>query len=168
MPEGMDSSEAQRPAAVPPHLVALAQAGCGIAIASSTAELRPLLGMGVACRVRNGVFRILVDRGLNAALLTALAAGRPVAVTITATRDHTSFQIKADGARICPACSDDMPEVDRQHALLAEGLTLLGFTPAQSTGYSVCDPGNLVAVELVPGRIFSQTPGPGAGREIDR
>lgn len=114
------------------------------------------------------MFRFLVDRCVNAEVIEALASGGPVAVTLTVTRDHTSFQIKASKAHTGPRCNDDLPEVDRQQALFRDGLSELGYSEAQGVGYSVYETANLVAVEFAPEQVFSQTPGPGAGQEITK
>lgn len=136
-------------------------------MASRGPDGAPVLGLGVACRLRpGGVFRLLVDRCVNAEVVAAFASGGPIAVTLTATRDHTSFQVKASAARMGAMCNDDLPEIDRQQALFRDGLTELGYSPAQGAGYSVYETANLVSVEFVPEQVFSQTPGPGAGQEI--
>jgi len=172
MADGQISKPGHPAAPVPalaPAIVALAQSGCGIALASCGPDGAPVLGLGVACRVRpGGVFRILVDQCCNADVIAALAAGRPLAVTLTATRDHTSFQVKAPEARIGTMCSDDLPEIDRQQGLFKDGLVELGYSEAQGAGYSVYETANLVSVEFVPQHVFIQTPGPGAGQEITR
>lgn len=152
-----------------PELVALAQGGSGVAIAAGDPDGLPIVGLGVGCRVGPGdVFRILLGQRANLALLSAIEAGRPVAVTFTATRDHTSFQIKASRARLCAACSDDLPEMDRQNALFQDGLVEIGYSRTQAAGYTVFDPVDLVALELAPEHVFTQTPGPGAGAEMVR
>ena len=128
-----------------------------------------ILGLGVGCRISAaGVFRILLGETANPALLSALADGRPVAVTFTATRNHDSFQVKAALAEIRPASPDDLPEMDRQNALFRDGLVEIGYSPVQAVGYCVWQSDDLVAIELVPERVFTQSPGPGAGTEIAR
>ncbi|RYH06153.1 hypothetical protein [Tropicimonas sp. IMCC6043] len=157
------------PVAMSPDLIALAQGGSGVAVASSDNRGAPILGLAVGCRVKpDGSLRVLLGRRPNEALIAALERDRAVAVTVTATRDHTSFQVKASRARLCAACSDDLPEMDRQISLFRDGLVEIGYSPRQAAGYSVYDPDDLVAVELVPERVFTQTPGPGAGTELPR
>lgn len=152
---------------LPPDLRALAQSGCGVAVASCGAGGTPLIGLGAGCRIgAEGRVRLLMPRGPNRALLAALEAGAPVAVTFTATRDHSSFQIKARAARLCPACSDDLPEMDRQMVLFQDGLVEIGYSRLQATGYCTHQKDDLVAIELSPERVFTQTPGPGAGTEL--
>ncbi len=152
-----------------PDLIALAQGGSGVALASCDDRGNPILGFGVGCRVRpDGTLRVLLGKTPNEAILVALERERGLAVTVTATRDHTSFQVKASRARIGPACSDDLPELDRQISLFRDGLVEIGYTPRQAAGYLAYDPEDLVAVELLPERVFTQTPGPGAGTELTR
>lgn len=157
------------PATVPADLIALAQSGVGIAVASCDANGRPVLGLGVGCRI-NGqrLFRILLDRRANTQLIEAILGGSAVAATMTSARDHTSFQVKAPQARIAYARPDDLPELDRQQALLCEGLVELGYTAEQAASYAPYADADLVAVEFVPAKVFIQTPGPGAGKEIER
>lgn len=152
-----------------PQLVALAQGGSGVAIASSGADGAPIVGLGVGCRLGpDGHFRVLLGRRGNASLLSAIEQGRPVAVTFTATRDHTSFQVKASRARLSESCSDDLPEMGRQNALFQDGLVEIGYSRTQAAGYCAYDPADLVAMEVAPERVFTQTPGPGAGTELVR
>jgi hypothetical protein len=40
------------------------------------------------------------------------------------------------------------------------------FDPLLSAAYVAYEPGEVVALELKPDRIFIQTPGPGAGSEL--
>ncbi|MBF9034777.1 hypothetical protein HKCCE2091_11050 [Rhodobacterales bacterium HKCCE2091] len=149
--------------------MAFVQSGCGVGLASAATDGTAVVGVGLGCRVRpGGVFRILVVRAPNSAFLDAVRRGAPVAVTFTATRNHESYQVKADRAELCDAASDDQPEIDRQQLLFRDGMVEIGYSPAQAEGYAPCDPNDLVAVEFVPARVFTQTPGPGAGAEVTR
>lgn len=164
---------AQKPAQggglLTPDLVALAQSGVNVALAGCRADGRPVLGMGVGCRVRpDGTLRILLARAANAELLATLAAGGPIAATFTGAPDHRAFQVKAAGATAMAAHSDDLPEIDRQCALLADGLVEIGFSRELAEGYVAHDPDDIVALEFRPEKVFTQTPGPGAGAELSR
>ena len=152
-----------------PDLVALAQSGASVSLASLTAEGRPLVAMGCACRVRaDGFMRILLSQPANLDFLDAVEAGRPVAATFTRAQDHRAFQVKAASAKLRSACSDDLPEIDRQTTLLRDGLIEIGFSSDLAAGFVGFDPDNLMALELMPERVFTQTPGPGAGAELVR
>ena len=164
---------AQKPAPggglLTPDLVALAQSGVSVMLAGCASDGRPLVGLGVGCRVRpDGALRVLLARAPNVDLLAAIAQGGPVAVTFTGAPDHRAFQVKAASATIREAPSDDLPEIGRQCAVLADGLVEIGFSRELADGYVAYDPDDLVAVEFSPERVFTQTPGPGAGAELTR
>jgi hypothetical protein len=150
-------------------LVAFAQSGVGVALAAQDQNGRPVVGLGVGCRVHaDGTLRVLLSQVANVALLDAVSAGSALAATFTAASDHRAIQVKAARAEIRPACSDDVPEVDRQSAVLRDELIELGFPPDLARGYVAHDPGQLIAIEFIPDRVFTQTPGPGAGAELTR
>lgn len=152
-----------------PDLIALAQSGASVTLAAPGMKGRPAVGIGVGCRIApDGTMRVLLSGVSNAALLESVAAGLGLAVTFTTARDHRAFQVKAQQAAILPASSDDFPEMDRQTAVFQEELIELGFPPDLARGYAVFDPEQLVAIELRPDRVFTQTPGPGAGAELHR
>ncbi|MBD3765661.1 MAG: hypothetical protein IE927_13300 [Rhodobacterales bacterium] len=127
-----------------PDLVALAQSGVGITLAGRLADGRPVAGLGLGCRV------------LPCGTLRVPASG-PAIAALVATR-----------AAVRPALSDDLPEVDRQCAVLADGLVEIGFSRDLARGYVAHDPASLIALEFRPERVFTQTPGPGAGAELTR
>lgn len=150
-----------------PNLIALAQSGVSVSLATSRANSRPLVGMGIGCRVRpDGCLRIVLSANANVELLDAMRQGRAVAVTFSAAPDHRAFQVKASQAKVCAIHDDDRPEIDRQCALFRDGLVEIGFPFELATGIVSYDTNNLAAIELNPERIFTQTPGPGAGAEL--
>jgi hypothetical protein len=148
-------------------LIALAQSGVSVSLASSRANGRPIVGMGIGCRVRpDGTLRIILSPNANADFLDAVAKGRAVAVTFSAAPDHRAFQVKASQAKVCAIHDDDRPEMDRQCALFRDGLVTIGFPMELANGIVDYDTDNLAAIELKPERVFTQTPGPGAGAEL--
>ncbi|MCX7888291.1 MAG: hypothetical protein N2422_01005 [Rhodobacteraceae bacterium] len=152
-----------------PDLVAFAQRGVSVIMAAPGANGRPAPGIAVGCRIaQDGSMRILLGRAGNVALLEAVGAGAGLAVTFTAAPDHRSFQVKTSHAEIRPATSDDLPEMDRQTACFMDDLLELGFPPELARGYVAFDPADLIAIEFLPDRVFTQTPGPGAGAELKR
>lgn len=156
-----------RAVSLTPELAALAQNGAGISMASCAPDGAPIVGLGLGCRLAaDGTLRILFSRPANLRLVEAIRRGAPVAVTFTATQSHSSFQVKASGARFRANCPDDRPEIERQALLLREGLVEIGFSPRQAAGYTTFDPDDLAAIEFYPERLYSQTPGPGAGAEL--
>ncbi len=154
---------------LPVHLVAFVQAGVAPILGVRGMNGRPLVGSGVACRVREmSLVRLFADCARNAMLLEAIEAGSAVAATFSRARDHRSIQLKASSARLREPEAEDLPEIARQCAALADELINLGYTRAQALAYTAFDPDGLAVVEFRPKRIFTQTPGPGAGAELLR
>ncbi|TPE48284.1 hypothetical protein [Amaricoccus solimangrovi] len=169
MPEKPEPAPPAAEPALPPEVVALAQNGAAISMAARDADGRPVVGLGVGCRLRpDGRMRILLSEPANLRLLAAIEAGSALAVTFVSTRAFGAFQVKAGSAARCPASPDDLPELDRQVALASDGLVEIGFNRTQAAGYTAFVAGELTAIELRPERVFLQTPGPGAGTEIAR
>lgn len=165
--EGQRPSRGEQP--LTPDLIAFAQSGVSVTLAAPGLNGWPAAGIGVGCRVApDGTMRVLLSAVENAALLQAIRAGAALAVTFTTAPDHRAFQVKAPGATILPACSDDLPEMDRQIAVFIDELVELGFPPDLARGYAAFDPAQMIAVEFRPDRVFTQTPGPGAGAELKR
>lgn len=152
-----------------PDLVALAQSGVAIGVACRMADGRPIVGTGIGCRIDpDGTMRILLGRTANAGLVAALAQGSGIAATFTGAPDHRAFQVKAGQVELREALPEDLAEVDRQCAVLADGLVEIGFSRELASGYVAHDPDDLTVLAFRPERIFTQTPGPGAGAELRR
>lgn len=161
--------EADHSSLLPPHLVAFLQAGVSVTLGARTAAGRPVIGIGVACRVRGTEeLSVLVPRETNRPLLEAVAAGSALAATFSSARDHRSIQIKTSVAQIEDIDSGDPSEAARQSALLADNLMELGYSRLQAEAYAFCGAADLVALDFRPERVFTQTPGPGAGAELRR
>jgi hypothetical protein len=159
---------APAPGTLPPHLRAFLQSGAQPVFATRDPQGRPLVGSGTAMRVDpDGTVRLLAPRLGNGPLLEALAQGAAIAVTTSRPRDHCSIQIKARSARVAPARPDDATEAARQVGLLCDALEGLGYSSAQARCMSAYDPGDLVSVEFRPEHVFTQTPGPGAGTQLN-
>ncbi|MBD1549268.1 hypothetical protein [Roseibium aggregatum] len=148
-------------------LVALAQGGVSVILASCGAEGKPIAGIGVGARVDEaGTIRVFLTRQANLPLLKALEDGRAIAVTFSRARDHVSFQVKANGASILQACPDDTPEIARQSAVFRDELIGINLPKHVAEGFTTYDPGDLLAIEFTPEAAFVQTPGPGAGSPL--
>ena len=159
--------EAGRASLLPAHLVAFLQGGVATTLGARGANGRPVLGTGVACRVEAMTeVRVLLGRGANAAFIAAIEGGSAVAATFSRAHDHRSIQLKAVRARISETAPDDLIEAERQCALLADELVELGYTRPQAEAYAHCGTSDLVSLAFRPDRVFTQTPGPGAGAEL--
>lgn len=154
---------------LPPHLVAYLQGGVSVTLGARRSDGRPIIGAGVACRVRDMTeVRVLLSNRANARLIEAVMNGSALAATFSRARDHRSIQLKTSGARVCEAAADDPCEVSRQTGLLADELVELGYTRLQAEAYAFCNATDLKSLEFRPERVFTQTPGPGAGAELPR
>jgi hypothetical protein len=109
---------------------------------------------------------VLLRKPANIALMNVVAQGGPIAVSASRPQDHRTIQIKAPAARIAAVRPDDLPEIARQTAGMRDQLIGCAFDPVLSAAYVAYEPGEVVALELKPNRIFVQTPGPGAGSEL--
>ncbi|AZQ68366.1 hypothetical protein EF888_15265 [Silicimonas algicola] len=154
---------------LPAHLVAFLQCGVSITLGARGRNGRPVVGAGVACRVSGMAnVRVFLSRRTDAAVIDAVEAGSPIAATFSRARDHRSIQLKATRAVIRPTEPDDASEAARQCALLADDLVELGYARGQADVYAFLGAEDLVSLEFRPERIFTQTPGPGAGAELPR
>lgn len=154
---------------LPAHLVAFLQCGVSITLGARGRNGRPVVGTGIACRV-SGMesVRILLSRRTDAALIDAIESGSAIAATFSRARDHRSIQLKAAHAVVRTVAPDDASEAERQCALLADDLVELGYARAQADVYAFLGALDLVSLEFRPERVFTQTPGPGAGAELPR
>lgn len=151
------------------ELAAFMQSGISVTLAVVTADLQPIAGFALACRIdETGTVRVLLRKPANGALINVVSQGGPIAMTVSRPQDHRSIQIKAPTARIAAVRPDDLPEIARQTAGMRDQLIGGAFDPLLAAAYVSYEPSEVVALELKPDRIFVQTPGPGAGSELAR
>ncbi len=149
------------------ELAAFMQSGISVTLAVVTPDMQPIAGFALACRIDEaGTVRVLLRKPANLALMTVVALGGPIAVSTSRPQDHRTIQIKAPTARIAAVRPDDLPEIARQTAGMRDQLIGCAFDPVLAAAYVAYEPGEVVALELKPDRIFVQTPGPGAGSEL--
>lgn len=161
--------EADHAKLLPAHIVAFLQGGVTATLGARSLRGRPVIGVGIACRVNDMAdVRVLLPKHVNLPLLEAVAGGSAIAATFSRARDHRSIQLKASRACIGEATSADHNEASRQRAILADELIELGYTRVQADAYAFCGATDLVSLEFRPERVFSQTPGPGAGAELQK
>lgn len=154
---------------LPAHIVAFLQGGVAATLGARGIDGRPVIGAGVACRIDGMVnVRVLVPESLNGSIIAAIRNGSALAATFSRARDHRSIQLKAARAVVRGPAEDDESEAARQSALLADELVELGYTRRQAEAYAYVGTTDLVSIEFRPDRLFTQTPGPGAGAELRR
>lgn len=161
--------EADHTKLLPAHLVAFLQGGVTATLGARSVTGRPVVGIGIACRVSDMAdVRVLLPRSANLSLMDAVTGGSAIAATFSRARDHRSIQLKASRASIGRSSPDDHNEAARQRSILADELMELGYTRAQADAFAFTRATDLVSLEFRPERVFTQTPGPGAGAELQK
>lgn len=163
------STVAPHPAAgmLTPDLAAWVESGLAVTMGVRDPEGWPISAYCLAVRVcPGGRLRVLFRRAGQESLLLALMRDPRVATTVTEPRTHRSVQLKGEDA-VLSAPSDDDLRAARDQTRAFEGQLLdLGYAAAFAATISDFAAPDLVAVEFTPAALFSQTPGPGAGRTL--
>lgn len=148
-----------------PELVEFIHGGVATFIGSSNAALEPEATRGFGPRVSpdRRTLDVFVGRRQSCAFLTNVAAGRPLAVTLGNVLDYRSVQVKGQGTACRDADGDDIAWVEHYWWLFERCLAQVGLPPEQVMQLRCRD---LVRVTLLPGSLFRQTPGPGAGDAV--
>jgi hypothetical protein len=149
-------------------MAAFCQSGVGIAVASREADGWPVLTRGRGCRIdASGRVRLILRSGSGAALIAAIAAGRPVAATFSQPGSHRSIQLKAGSAEVRASEPADAAAADAQQAVFRDLLIAAAYPAVFATTYCSAGGQPLAAIEFVPEHAFVQTPGPGAGSRLE-
>jgi hypothetical protein len=149
-------------------IAAFCQSGVGIAVASRDDEGWPVLARGRGCRIdAAGRVRVILRSGSGAALLAAVAAGRPVAATFSQPGSHRSIQLKAASATVDAPEPGDEAAADAQSAVFRDLLIAAAYPEAFAETYCSAGGQPIAAIGFVPERAFVQTPGPGAGSALE-
>lgn len=147
-----------------PELATFCQSGVSIVAASRDSGGRPVVGRAVACTViGDELVRLLLRRSSNGALLQAVAASGPLAVTFTKPSTHKSLQLKAVRAEMSELGPGDARVAASQAVGLRTDLVGHGYTATFAAGYCAFAADDLIALEFLPNEAFQQTPGPNAG-----
>lgn len=139
---------------------------CGIALASISADGRPIVGKGSGYVLRDGALRITARKPANEELVEAVLRGAPVAVTFSRPTTHGSVQYKAPTARLDDPVAEDYLAATRQRENFSAELIASAYTPEFTEKYTAFAPHELVVVEIIPETAFDQTPGPAAGARL--
>ena len=145
-------------------LIRFCQSGTSVVIASCDTDGHPVVGRGLAVRMDGtGQVRVMLRQSSNTALFQAVRDGGGLAVTFTRPSTHRSIQLKAACAHIGARTAADEEVARAQTASLVADLVVCGYDEALCRTYCAFEPQDLAALEFVAGRVFEQTPGPGAG-----
>jgi hypothetical protein len=149
------------------ELVAFLGSGVSFLVASRDAELRPFMSKALAVRCGDDrrSLTVYVAKAASASLLAVLAPSSPIAVTAARVATHQTVQIKGVVTGLRDAGDDERSIVETQAAGYTSSLEVVGFAPGVVRRLVTWP---AAAIELRIEGLFEQTPGPGAGRSLDR
>ena len=142
--------------------------GVSVLVASRDARMVPSLSRGVACRVSadRRSLTVLLRRSRAETLLDDIATCGRVASCHSLPRTHRTIQLKGRDACIEAALPDDLALAAAFAKGFCEQLLPFGYTESYVRAMLHTTAEDLVAVRFTPTEIYSQTPGPEAGRRV--
>jgi len=147
-------------------LRAFLERGCAMVVGTASADGAPHAQRAWGCSVVGpGTVRVLLDRS-DPVLREHIDAGGRIAVTSADVRDLRSVQLKGRVVAVEEEPRpDDLDRCHRHNDELFADIESADFFPRALTERMV-PPGYLVAVVEVE-ELFDQTPGPGAGAQVE-
>jgi hypothetical protein len=150
---------------IPEDLVEFLESGVSILVGTRDADLRPEAARGFAVVVEPDRRRLrvhLLEKGSERTVANLKANGE-VSVAFSRPVDHVSVQAKGKCVEVRPGGEPDRAAVERYRAAYVEGLYVIGM-PRGLTKRMRTWPCVAFTVEIEA--LFSQTPGPSAGRRL--
>lgn len=152
---------------IPEDLVDFLESGVSILVGTCDTELRPDATRAVGAHVsadRNEI-TLFISRVSGARALANLDDNRRIAASFSRPVDNYSIQVKGAIIGHRPATDAERAVPERYHAAFVEQLYMVGL-PRSLTQRIIVWPSE--AVTFVVEDIYVQTPGPGAGRRMER
>lgn len=145
-----------------PDLEALARQGVAVVIATCDAELRPTVGRGWGPLVdpEAGTLTLCIDAAPGTPAHADIAAGSPLAVTLTRPSSYLGVQVKGRVLELREPTAADRDRVAAHVDAFCVETAPFGLLPARTR--RLVAPGLMTAVMAIAER-YDQTPGPGAG-----
>lgn len=149
------------------EVVELLGSGVVMVVATRDAALTPELvpAMGSRPGRDRRTLTVFVPRALAGATLANLADNGRLAITATRPADHKSMQIKGSARGGRDAADADRPMLEMLRGAMIEQLASFGM-PRAITRRLTFWPS--VAIDVDVNDVYVQTPGPGAGRPLQR
>lgn len=151
-------------------LLAMMVRGVSVNVASRDAALRPSLMRAVGSDVAPDGSRITVylARSQSGQLLQDIASTGQLAVVFSQPSTHRSVQVKATAATLRPAVEADRDVLARYLASMEREVANVGFPPPLTRAMLAHRLEDVVAVTFTPQEAFDQTPGPRAGKSLEK
>lgn len=139
-----------------------------INVATRTAANLPLLSRALGCRVTpDWRVTVFVSERQASALLDGVRATRAIAVVFSQPSTHRTIQLKGTDATVVPLADGDRALMAAYRESFVADLAPAGYAEAFARAMlgAVDDP-DIVGIAFTPSAAFAQTPGPGAGRQL--
>jgi hypothetical protein len=152
---------------IPQSIVDLLGTGVSVMVGTRDASLVPECTRAWGIRVggtRESV-TIFLSKRIAGKTIDNLRDNGQIAVTCTRPTDHITCQLKGHVGGMQTVTSSDREVSRRWHLEFMAELRAIGVPSA------LCEAWNTepdLAVEIAVAEVFDQTPGPGAGKKIDR
>lgn len=131
---------------------------------------RPTVARAYGCRVApdRRELTLLFPAAYSSALLACLAETATLAVVFSRPCTHVTIQLKGRCTGSAPASAADREVVEAYRVSFIEELVSLGYPPGFARAMVPPADTAWMAVGFVPETLFDQTPGPHAGRRMER
>jgi hypothetical protein len=137
--------------------------GVGVAIVVSTVDDSgvPAItrGWGPRLGAASGRLVVAVTAGSGSPTAHRLGVGRPISVTLSEMPTYATVQVKGEVAVVRPLTADERALADLHVDRFVDAAVRLGIAAGAERMFL----GDLVTVEVVPHRVYEQTPGVTAG-----
>ena len=149
----------------PPVLELLQSGEVSLFVAAADAARRPLITRAFGCRVTaDGSEAVTwVASREAAAIVSALTAGGPFALTASHVSSYQTVQVKSTDAHIAPIDARDYAAVLAYQDGFYRIATSLGYPEHVMRRMLRGRAPDMVAIRFTPDTVFRQTPGLGAG-----
>jgi hypothetical protein len=140
-----------------------------INVASADANLVPSLGRAFGCRLSPGRDRVTVFLPVtwSPALLRDLGAGGPLAAVFSRPSTHRTLQLKGRDVVVEALAPDDRERMLAYGEQFGNEIRGLGYSEPFTKGLVAAVRDEAVAVTFTPFAVYAQTPGPGAGQQLE-
>lgn len=155
------------PVSLPPPFVDLVEGGASVLVATSDLRLRPEATRACGAKVSPDRRRVVVylPTAVSARARQNLAEHPEIAAGISRPLDNLSIQVKGPCVEVRTGTEEDRAVVERYLAQFRETLYLIGLPRSLTARFNAWP---VVAVTFEVRDVFVQTPGPGAGKRLER
>ena len=155
------------PPIIPDSIADLLRTGLSVMVGTRDKTLMPecTRAWGIKVEDDRGTVSIFLSEAFAGKTIENLRENGKIAVTCTRPTDHLTCQLKGQVRSIKPVTRVDRDLSRQWHAGFMAELRAIGVPSALIEAWIVVP---TVAVEMAVTDVFDQTPGPGAGKKLER